>query len=135
MKTVLVLAQHPELAQVLPQALNAEQYRVLHRATIEEAEPLMAGGMADACIVDVEVGTVQSIWNIEKLRRRMPNTPLVVYVGSKPWDWEEEAYVQGVSFVLTKPVRGRMLNVLLERLWKTQRDLSWLFLEGKDKNF
>jgi signal transduction histidine kinase/DNA-binding NarL/FixJ family response regulator len=118
MKTVLVLAQHPELAHVLPQALNAEQYRVLHRATLEEAEPLLAGGVVDACIVDVEVGAVQSIWNIEKLRRRMPNTPVVVYVGGKPWDWEEEAYVQGVSFVLTKPVRPRMLNVLLERLWK-----------------
>jgi signal transduction histidine kinase len=118
MKTVLVLAQHPELAHVLPQALNAEQYRILHRTTLEEAEPLLAGGVIDACILDVEVGAVQSIWNIEKLRRRMPNTPLVVYVGSKPWDWEEEAYVQGVSFVLTKPVRGRMLNVLLERLWK-----------------
>src|SRR5881397_188475 len=105
MKTVLVLAQHPELAQVVPQALNADQYRVLHRANLEEAEPLLGGGVVDACIVDVEAGTIQSIWSIEKLRRRMPNTPLIVYVGAKPWDWEEEAYVQGVSFVLTKPVR------------------------------
>jgi signal transduction histidine kinase len=118
MKTVLVLAQHPEVAQVVPQALNAEEYRVLHRSTLEEAEPLLGGGVVDACIIDVEVGAVQSIWNIEKLRRRMPNTPVIVYVGAKPWDWEEEAYVQGVSFVLTKPVRPRMLNVLLERLWK-----------------
>jgi signal transduction histidine kinase len=118
MKTVLVLAQHPELAQVVPQALNAEEYRVLHRSSFEEAEPLLSGGMVDACIIDVEVGSVQSLWAIEKLRRRVPNMPLVVYVGAKPWEWEEEAYVHGVSFVVTKPVRPRMLNVLLERLWK-----------------
>jgi signal transduction histidine kinase len=118
MKTVLVLAQHPELAQVIPQALNAEEYRVLHRATFDDAEPLLAGGVVDACIIDMEVGSIQGIWGIEKLRRRMPNTPLIVYVGAKPWDWEEEAYLQGVSFVVTKPVRPRMLSVLLERLWK-----------------
>lgn len=118
MKTVLVLAQHPELAQLIPQALNAEEYRVLHRANPDDAEPLLGGGIVDACIIDVEVGSVQGIWGIEKLRRRLPNMPLIVYVGAKPWDLEEEAYVQGVSFVLTKPVRPRMLNVLLERLWK-----------------
>src|SRR5688572_5820023 len=118
MKTVLVLAQHPELAQVIPQALNAEEYRVLHRATFDDAEPLLAGGVVDACIIDVEVGSIQGIWGIEKLRRRMPATPIIVYVGAKPWDWEEEAYVQGVAFVLSKPVRPKMLNVLLERLWK-----------------
>jgi signal transduction histidine kinase len=118
MKTVLVLAQHPELAQVIPQALNAEEYRVLHRATFDDAEPLLAGGVVDACIIDIEVGSIQGIWGIEKLRRRLPNTPLIVYVGAKPWEWEEEAYIQGVSFVVTKPVRPRMLSVLLERLWK-----------------
>src|SRR5687767_3022422 len=118
MKTVLVLAQHPELAQVVPQALNAEEYRVLHRSSLEEAEPLLTGGMVDACILDVEVGSVQSLWSIEKLRRRAPHMPLIVYVGAKPWEWEEEAYVHGVSFVVTKPVRPRMLSILLERLWK-----------------
>jgi signal transduction histidine kinase len=118
MKTVLVLAQHPELAQVVPQALNAEEYRVLHRSSFEEAEPLLTGGMVDVCLIDVEVGSVQSLWTIEKLRRRVPNMPLIVYVGAKPWEWEEEAYIHGVSFVVTKPVRPRMLNVLLERLWK-----------------
>lgn len=118
MKTVLVLAEHPDLAQTLPQALRADEYRILHRATIEDAEPLLAGGMVDACIVDVPAGNIQGVWAIEKLRRRMPALPVIVYVGAKPWEWEEEAYVQGVSFVVTKPVRPRMLNVLLERLWK-----------------
>jgi signal transduction histidine kinase/DNA-binding NarL/FixJ family response regulator len=119
MKTVLVLAEHPDLAQTLPQALQADEYRVLHRSTLEEAEPLLGGGVIDACIVDVAAGGIQGMWAIEKLRRRMPGVPVLVYVGAKPWEWEEEAYVQGVSFVLTKPVRPRMLNVLLERLWKT----------------
>ena len=118
MKTVLVVAEHPELAQALPQALHADAYRVLHRATIEDAEPLLGGGVIDICIVDIAPGNIQGMWTIEKLRRRMPSVPVIVYVGAKPWEFEEEAYVQGVAYVVTKPVRPRMLNVLLERLWK-----------------
>ncbi|MCI0743863.1 MAG: ATP-binding protein [Verrucomicrobia subdivision 3 bacterium] len=118
MKTVLVLAQHPELAQVIPEALNPEEYRVLHRLSVEEAEPLIGAGAVDACIIDVEAAAVQGVWMIERVRRRAPNLPLLVYVGARPWDWEEEAYLQGVSFVVSKPVRPRMLNVLLERVLK-----------------
>ena len=118
MKTVLVVAEHPELAQALPQALHADAYRVLHRSTVEDAEPLLGGGVIDVCIVDIAPGNIQSMWTIEKLRRRMPSVPVIIYVGGKPWEFEEEAYVQGVSYVITKPVRPRMLNVLLERLWR-----------------
>jgi signal transduction histidine kinase len=118
MKTVLVVAEHPELAQALPQALHADAYRVLHRSTVEEAEPLLGGGVIDVCIVDIAPGNIQGMWTIEKLRRRMPSVPVIIYVGGKPWEFEEEAYVQGVSYVITKPVRPRMLNVLLERLWR-----------------
>ena len=66
MKTLLVLAQHPDLAETIRAGLNAEQYRVLHRAGVEEAEPLLAQGLADACIVDVELTSVQGVWFLEK---------------------------------------------------------------------
>ena len=131
MKTVLVLAQHPELAQIVPQALNADEYRVLHRATLEEAEPLLGGGVIDCCVVDVEAGGLQGIWMLEKLRRRMPNVPAIVYVGAKPWDWEEEAYIQGVAYVVTKPVRPRMLKVLLERLARPVASLAPLAIAAR----
>ena len=117
MKTLLVLAQHPDLAETIRAGLNAEQYRVLHRAGVEEAEPLLAQGLADACIVDVELTSVQGVWFLERLRRRAPKCPVIVYTGVKQWEWEEEAYLQGVTHVLSKPVRARMLTALLDRLW------------------
>src|SRR5260221_637161 len=117
MKTLLVLASHPELAEAVRAALPPEQYRVIHRLNLEEAEPLLGSGMLDASLVDMEFTQVQGLWLIEKLRRRVPQCPVVVFVGARPWEWEEEAYVQGVAHVLTKPLRGRMLHALLERLW------------------
>ena len=44
MKTILVLAQHPELAETLRSGLNSEQYRIVHRVNVDEAEPLLVAG-------------------------------------------------------------------------------------------
>jgi len=116
MKTILVLAQHPDLAEAVRAAVNPENYRVVHRLGVEEAEPLLSRNMLDACLLDVELAKVQGMWAVEKLRRKMPQVPLLVYSGAQPWEWEEEAYLQGVAFVLAKPVRPRMLNALLDRV-------------------
>ncbi|MFO1487414.1 MAG: ATP-binding protein [Verrucomicrobiota bacterium] len=117
MKTILVLAPHPELAESLRAGLSPEQYRIVHRVQVEEAEPLLTHGLASACIVDVEVTSVQDVWIIEKLRRRAPRIPIILFAAVKQWQWEEEAYLKGATYVLTKPVRIRMLTALLERLW------------------
>ncbi|HYG36583.1 MAG TPA: response regulator, partial [Clostridia bacterium] len=117
MKTLLVLAEHPDLAEAVRAGIGSEQYRVLHRASSDEAEPLLAHGLVDACILDVELTNVQGLWSLEKLRRRAPKCPVIIYTGTKQWEWEEEAYLQGATHVLTKPVRARMLASLLERLW------------------
>ncbi len=117
MKTLLVLAPHPVLAETLRAGLNAEQYRVIHRVSLEEAEPMLAHGLADACLLDAELTSVQGVWLVEKLRRRDAKCPIIVYTDVKQTEWEEEAYLQGVNHVLTKPVRMRMLTALLDRLW------------------
>jgi signal transduction histidine kinase/CheY-like chemotaxis protein len=115
MKTLLVLAQHPELAEILRSGLSPEQYRVIHRPSVEEAEPLLAHGLANVCILDVELMGVQEVWIVEKLRRLAPKSPIILYASTKQSEWEEEAYLKGATHVLTKPVRIRMLLALLER--------------------
>jgi signal transduction histidine kinase/ActR/RegA family two-component response regulator len=116
MKTLLILAEHPELAEAVRGAVNPEQYRVIHRADLVDAEPLLANGLAQVCIVDVELTSVQALWFLEKLRRRAAHCPIIIFTGTKQLEWEEEAYLQGVSHVLVKPLRVRMFNALLERL-------------------
>lgn len=117
MKTLLVLAQHPATAEAVRAGLNPAQYRVVHRAGLEEAEPFLVHGLADACLLDIPTADVQGFWLVERVRRRAPKCPLLVYTEHSPWEWEEEAYLQGVSHVLTKPVRPRLLNSVLDRLW------------------
>jgi len=116
MTTVLVLSPHPDFAEFIRASLDAGEYRVVHRLNVEEGEPLLIHGLVGACILDVDLLGVESVWIIERLRRRDTKTPIIAYTESVQSDWEEEAFLRGVTHVLTKPVRHRLLNSVLERL-------------------
>jgi signal transduction histidine kinase/DNA-binding NarL/FixJ family response regulator len=117
MKTILVLAPHPEVADAVKAAVDADQVRVIHRFDAEEAEALLNPALIDVCIVDADHGQLPGIWTVEKVIRRLPGRPVLVYASGRDWEWEEESYVRGVRHVLIKPVRPRVLNALLAQLW------------------
>jgi signal transduction histidine kinase/CheY-like chemotaxis protein len=119
MKTILVLSNHPDFAETIRKGLSAEQYRVVHRLGVEEAEPLLMHGLVGACILDVDLMDVEIVWAVERLRRRDAKCPIIAYTASSESAWEEEAFLHGVTHVLTKPVRTRLLTTILERLWPT----------------
>lgn len=124
MKTILVLTPHPDFAEILRTGLNPEQFRVVHRVTLEEAEPLIAHGLVHVCILDLEMTGVQGVWVLEKIRRFDSKCPLIVFADVKQPEWEEEAYLQGVTHVLTKPVRLRLLSTVLDRLLTPSRTVT-----------
>jgi signal transduction histidine kinase/DNA-binding NarL/FixJ family response regulator len=115
MKTILVLASHPELAEALRTALDPERYRIVHRLNSDEAEPLLDHALVHVCVIDSEVAETQGTWLFEKIRRRLPAAPMIVYCDDAKWALEEEAYLAGVKHVLRKPVRARMLEAVLEQ--------------------
>ena len=116
MKTILVLSQHPDFAEVIRAGLNPGQYRVVHRLTVDEAEPLLAHGLVAVCLLDADLMDVEIVWVVDRLRRLDARSPVIVYTSASESAWEEEAFLHGVTHVLTKPVRSRLLNTLLERL-------------------
>ena len=115
MKTILVLASHPELAESLRTALDPERYRIVHRLNSDDAEPLLDHALVHVLVVDSEVADTQGTWLFEKIRRRLPSVPVIVYCEDSKWALEEEAYLAGVKHVLRKPVRARILEALLEQ--------------------
>jgi signal transduction histidine kinase/DNA-binding response OmpR family regulator len=117
MKTILVLSSHPDFAEAVRAGLSPENYRVVHRHSVEEGEPLLVHGLIAACILDADLMGVECVWVLERLRRRDAKTPIIAYTEQPQSDWEEEAFLRGVSHVLTKPVRARLLNSILDRLW------------------
>jgi DNA-binding response OmpR family regulator len=117
MKTILVLSSHPDFAEAIRTSLNPEQFRVVHRHTVEEGEPLLVHGLIAACVLDAELMGVECVWIIERLRRRDARTPIIAYTELPQSDWEEEAFLRGVTHILTKPVRPKLFNSILDRIW------------------
>jgi signal transduction histidine kinase/CheY-like chemotaxis protein len=116
MKTILVLSNHPDFAETIRAGLNPEQYRIVHRLGVDEAEPLLVHGLVTACILDIDLMDVEIVWAVERLRRRDAKCPIIAYTVESESAWEEEAFLHGITHVLTKPVRTRLLSSLLERL-------------------
>ena len=121
MKSVLLLATHPESYSAVEAALNPAQYRLIHRVDVQQAEPLLHSQLIDLFLIDVEHAQIEGFWAVEKLRTRQPDVPLMVLTGPDGWDWTEEAYLRGAAHVLAKPVRGRLLQELLDRQFAAPR--------------
>ncbi len=118
MKTLLVIARQPALAEAVRAVLDVEAFRVLHHVDVWSAEPLFRQGTVDAVLLDTELTDVRPIRIIEHLRHAMPDCPVILYASARQWEWEEEAYLLGVDYILTKPVRARLLMSLLARSWQ-----------------
>jgi signal transduction histidine kinase/CheY-like chemotaxis protein len=116
MRSILVLSNHPDFAETVRAGLDAAQYRVVHRLTVDEAEPLLTHGLVAACILDADLMGVEIVWAIDRLRRYDSKSPVIVCASASGSAWEEEAILHGVTHVLTKPVSARLLNTMLERL-------------------
>ncbi len=118
MKTLLVLAKESGLASAVRAVLDPARYRIVFHTDAWQAEPLLRQGTIDACILDADLTDIRPIRTLELIRRAMPKCPVLVYASGTEWVWEEEAYLLGVERVLSKPIRARMLEALLDRLWE-----------------
>ena len=116
MKTILVLSPHPGFAENVQAALDTASVRIIHRLNASECEPLLVHGLVTACILDADLLGVESVWVIESLRRFNSKVPLIAYTEKNSPEWEEEVFLRGVTQVLPKPVRARLLTSILERL-------------------
>lgn len=117
MRTLLVITKQPSLANAVQTVLDPIKFQLITKEAVGEAEFLLSRGAIDATILDVELTDTRAIRVIEELRSFAPGGPILIYAGEKQWEWEEDAYLLGVEHVLTKPVRAKLLNTLLDRLF------------------
>ena len=117
MRTVLVIAPNPALAAAVRHALGPDRYRVVEHTDLREDVLRLTAYTIDACVIDVDLTTIEPIRNIERLRRVLPHCPMILYASDSRRDWAEDAYLLGVNHILSKPVRGGLLDSLLDRLF------------------
>src|SRR3954470_11511739 len=119
MRTLLVLTRQPSLAAAIEAVLDPLKFQLITKEQAGDAEMLLARGAIDATLFDTDLTDTRAIRAIETLQSFAPGCPIIVYAGQKQWEWEEDAYLLGVAHVLNKPVRGKLLNALLDRMFPT----------------
>ncbi len=117
MRTLLVLSKQPSLAAAIGSVLDPGKFQLIVKESVNEAEFLLARGAIDAAVLDADLTDSRAIRLIEELKGFAPGCPILVYASAKQWEWEEDAYLLGVEHILAKPVRGKLLNTLLIRLF------------------
>jgi signal transduction histidine kinase/DNA-binding NarL/FixJ family response regulator len=115
MRTLLVITRQPAFGAAIETALDAGRYRVICKEDATGGGALLARGAIDAVVLDIEVADVLAIRSIEEVRAFALRCPLIVYASTGRRNWEEDAYLLGVTHVLDKPVRGKLLGNLIER--------------------
>ena len=116
MRTLLVITKQPSLAAAVASVLDPQKFQIIVKEAVGEAEILLSRGAIDATILDVELTDARAVRLIEEMKAFASGCPIFIYAADKEWEWEEDAYLLGVAHVLAKPVRGKLLNTLLDRM-------------------
>ncbi|MDP9292470.1 MAG: GAF domain-containing protein, partial [Verrucomicrobiota bacterium] len=116
MKTIAIITPNAAFGEAIGAALDSAEYRAVVYDKMRTAESLLSRGAIDCIILDADLTDIRAIRLIEEAKQIAPGCPQLVYAGSKQWEWEEDAYLLGVRHVLSKPVRGKLLNHFLSRL-------------------
>ena len=117
MRTLLVVTQQAATATAFASTLDAAQFQLIVKEDVADAEFLLTREAIDAAILDLDLTDARAGRAIKELKTFAPGCPIIVYAATKQWEWEEDAYLQGVQHVLTKPIRGKLLSTLLNRLF------------------
>lgn len=115
MRTLLVITRQPMFASAVEAALDPGRHRIIAKEDAVNAGALLTRRAVDGVLLDLDVHDAIAIRSIEEVRALAPTLPLLVYASGPYQAWEEQAYLLGVTHVLEKPVRARLLQNLLDR--------------------
>jgi signal transduction histidine kinase len=118
MRTLLILSKLRAFPASVEAAADFSKYQIIVKEDLRAAESLLTRGAIDGVILDLELTDVNATRLIEQVRAAAPDAPLIVVSAEKHWEWEEDAFLLGVSHVITKPIRGKLLNNLLDRVFQ-----------------
>ena len=115
MKTLLVVTEHLDFTETICSGLKPGQWRIINPHSPEQVGPLLERGCIDSCIVDADSSKDRGRSWLRTLQDKAPGCSIILYTNSRDSEWEREAYLEGASFVLAKPLDRRLVAALLDR--------------------
>lgn len=116
MKTIVALSPQKGFADALQAALPSDVWRVIHHVNPWEKGLLGVPGAVDVIIAECQLTDILPIRLVESLKKLQPSAPIILYTDGAIQEWVEEAYLVGVDYILPKPIRHQLFQVILNRV-------------------
>lgn len=116
MNRILVISSQPRAAESLKALLPPDRFSIVHLPRPELIREALPPACIDLCVLDTDLADAGAIRLVDETRRLLPDVPLVAASAVVVREWEEDALLHGVAFVLKKPLRGGLATAVLDRL-------------------
>jgi len=116
MNRILVIAAHAHTAESLKTLLPAERFSIVHLPRAELIRETLPPSCIDLCLLDTDLIDAGAIRLVDEVRRHLPDVPLVASSSTSLREWEEDAILHGVAFILKKPLRSTLVITVFDRL-------------------
>ena len=111
--TALIVEDSSTQAQIIARMIEAQGWSTLHCATIREATDSLMAVSVQALFLDIFVGQHNALLHMDRFRKLLPHTPIIVMTAGSGKEAVEEtltaARKTGADFVLRKPFNDAIL--------------------------
>lgn len=112
---ILVVDDDPAIREGLRRILTARQYDVDTASTAEEALLILPEKPFDLVLTDLQMPGMDGLTLLDEIKRRSPQTPVVMITAHAMTDIVIQALRRGVSDFVTKPYKPDELLIIVER--------------------
>src|SRR5437660_11904136 len=120
---VLIVDDDAALLQALPETLRLR----MHEVTVETADSAaaaldrIAAGDYDAIVTDIKMPGMDGLALLAEIRRRQPDTPILIITGHGEYDLAVQALRGGAYDFIQKPIDRDYFVASLERAFELRR--------------
>ena len=119
-KTVLIIEDETDTAEMLAEMMRLSDYSSLHAYTAQQALTLLTNHKPDLILLDIILPDFSGLELLRKIRQipQFEDSPVIIITGnSQPLDIQN-GYISGASAYLTKPVAFWELKETIVSLMK-----------------
>jgi CheY-like chemotaxis protein len=114
---VLIADDEEDLVDVLRDRLEAYGFMVLTAGTGREALEKLATERVDGVFLDVKMPDLDGLAALDEIRRRDPQTPIIILTASSRPQAAADALARGANAYVLKPFEWDELKATIEQLY------------------
>ena len=114
---VLIADDEADLVDVLRDRLEAYGFTVLTAGTGREALATLAMEPVDGIFLDVKMPDLDGLATLDEIRRRDPQTPIIIVTASSHPHAAADALARGANAFVMKPFEWDDLKATIEQLY------------------